>query len=436
MNDLLPAVDTTDAPVSLRSTIAETPSGLDASLGLLRARSPSDVLDDPSPLGLPTSELRLRRRDGEIGYHAAGLVPRRERAGYSMRDANDPDDAWNGFYSFDDLPQVANPERGWVATANNVPWSRDPWYVESGGWSDGYRATSDSRAPHRERQAHAGRCRRGPRRRDSIRARDLVSPLIERVASLDAPLARAASEALGGWDFRYTTDSVGASIWTAFWVELCRSLAQARFPEALQETATLKVGVIARRLLLGESLDWLDGNSADGIQAAFQTALSALEAWGGADPNAWQWGKLHQLSHPHPLAFTPALRALYQPGPFPTSGGSTVRATGNGSRVPFTVTSGSTYRFLADLSRPDAMFSVQTLGQSANPASPHFQDQIPLWLEDRYHPLWMNEADVAANTESEVRIEPVWTSSNPVRCAFGVTRSQGGRLLPPPGERG
>ncbi|HEX5416895.1 MAG TPA: penicillin acylase family protein [Chloroflexota bacterium] len=406
VNHLLPTVDTLDAPVSLRWLGAEVPSGLDASLGLLRARSADDVLTALRNWPCPPLNYVYADAIGNIGYHAAGRVPWRARGGIRLRDANDPDDRWDGFYPFDAMPRVANPARGWVATANNVPGSPDPWYLESGAWSDGYRAreirerltAKDKLAPEEIAAVHGDVT--------SIRARDLVPALLDHVAELAAPLAPAARQALRGWDFRYTTDSVGASVWTAFWVEWCRTIAQAHFPAVLQETASLKVGAIARRLLLGETLGWLDGNPAEAIRAAFQTALAALEAWGGANPDGWQWGKLHQLSHPHPLAFTPALRALYQPGPFPTSGGATVRAAGHGSRVPFTVTSGSTYRFLADLSRPDALFTVQTLGQSANPASPHFQDQIPLWLENRYHPLWMNEADIEANTESEVRVGP------------------------------
>ena len=65
-----------------------------------------------------------------------------------------------------------------------------------------------------------------------------------------------------------------------------------------------------------------------------------------------------------------------------------------------------TYRFMADLSRPDRMVSVQTLGQSAHLGSPHYRDQTPLWLANRYHPLWMAESDVTANLESETTIRP------------------------------
>jgi len=32
--------------------------------------------------------------------------------------------------------------------------------------------------------------------------------------------------------------------------------------------------------------------------------------------------------------------------------------------------------------------------------------QTSLWLENRYHPFWMNESDVLANLESETTIGP------------------------------
>ena len=49
---------------------------------------------------------------------------------------------------------------------------------------------------------------------------------------------------------------------------------------------------------------------------------------------------------------------------------------------------------------------MQTLGQSAHLGSPHYRDQTRLWLNNEYHPLWMDPDDVLAHLESEVVIEP------------------------------
>src|SRR5690606_3964825 len=59
-------------------------------------------------------------------------------------DGSDPATAYDGVLSFEETPNVVNPEIGWVYNANNWPWSaagpdspeRDdyPAYVENGRW--------------------------------------------------------------------------------------------------------------------------------------------------------------------------------------------------------------------------------------------------------------------------------------------------------------
>jgi penicillin amidase len=409
VNDILPRVSVTEAPLGLRWIGAETGSGLEASLGLIRASSAVDVVDALRQWPVPPLNFVYADRGGDFGYHVAGLVPIRQRAGERIRQANDPDDAWKGTYAFDDLPNVANPPRDWVATANNVPWSRDAWYLETGDWSDGYRArrirerltAKETFAPEEVAAVHADVY--------SIRARDLIPPLLEILRPVSQPLAREATAILRRWDDELTVGSVGASIWTAFWTQWCLAVARARFPASIVEFAATKSGGVARRLLLGENLTWFEPptSTVDEIQECFVAAVEALERWGGGNPRSWQWGKLHQVTHPHPMSHTPELQRLFDTGPFPTSGGSTVRAAGHDYRPPFAAVSGSTYRFMADLSQPDRMISVQTIGQSAHLGSPHYRDQAALWLANEYHPLWMDEADVLAHLESETIIQPL-----------------------------
>ncbi|MGH2458371.1 MAG: penicillin acylase family protein, partial [Chloroflexota bacterium] len=410
VDELLPSLDGLGiaGPISLRWLGAEVPSGFDATLGLLRARSAADVREALRTWPCPPLNFVYADRAGDFGYHAAGLVPRRERTGYELRSASEPADAWHGFLDFDELPSLANPARGWLATANNVPGAANRAYLAGGAWSDGYRAqrireriTAKDKLTPEEVAAIHGDVR-------NARARVLVPALLKRLGDGDTPIARQAVQALQEWDAEHTTASVGASIWTAFWSQWCLRLARARFPAALVDAVALRVGEIGRRLLLGESLGWFSSGTPDQeIRQTFTAALEALQKAAGPDVRSWRWGDLHRVTHPHPLGTTAGLREIFNTGPYPTSGGtSIVRAAGHGSSVPFDVVSGSTYRFLADLSKPDRIESTQTLGQSAHLGSPHYRDQTQLWLDNRYHPLWMAPADVLAHLESEVVIEP------------------------------
>lgn len=409
VNELLPRIDDEPfPPISMRWIGAEVPSGFDASLGLLRAHSADDVRAALSQWPCPPLNFVFADRAGNFGYHAAGFVPWRERAGFGLRRANDPVDAWNGNLPFDEMPNVGNPEQGWVATANNVPSRRSPWYVQTAAWSEGYR--------HRRiRERLEAATVLSP---DSIaaihgdsqdgRARDLVQALLGIVESGDSPTAKDALAALATWDFEASTASVGASVWYAFWVEWCLAVARARFPDSLVPHATTKCAAIARRLLEGDALEWFPrGTTQEEARRAFGRAVAALEKWGGPDVSAWTWGTLHQIYQSHPLATNAELAKLFDTGPFPTSGGSTVRAAGFGLAPPFTVLSCSSYRFVADLSRPDGLRSTQTLGQSSHLGSPHYRDQTRLWLSNSYHPFWMNEKDVLEHLESELTIQPV-----------------------------
>src|SRR6266496_5146873 len=45
------------------------------------------------------------------------------------------------------------------------------------------------------------------------------------------------------------------------------------------------------------------------------------------------------------------------------------------------------WRQVIDLGDLDASVGTHTVGQSGNPASPHFNDLYPLWSTGRYHPL-------------------------------------------------
>jgi penicillin G amidase len=59
-----------------------------------------------------------------------------------------------------------------------------------------------------------------------------------------------------------------------------------------------------------------------------------------------------------------------------------------------------------DLGDLDRSLGVNTLGQSGNPASPHYRDQFPLWLEGTLHPLPFTRAAVDAAAAATLRLIP------------------------------
>ena len=419
VNALLPWVPTNGngeaPPISLRWVGSEpgTSSGFEALLEVNRATSVDGMLAALSDWPCPVLNFVCADRSGRIAYHVAGQVPRRAVALRGLRPANHPDHAWQGMIPFEQLPQLTDPPRGWVATANNPPWSADPpglAYLGLGGWADGYRfrrirqrleAASDPVSPAQIADIQ-----------DDVlhgRAAEVLPALLDLLSDLRGRRPRAALRQLSSWDGRYDVASVGATIFTAFWQRWLEHVVAAHFPPHLVALVAGQAGAVARRLLLGDPLPWFaTGDHRRHVQTAFTAAVDWLAEIAGPWPSPWRWGRLHQITFPHPLSGrSPELDRRLSVGAFPTSGGSsTVRAAGISIDHPFAAISGSSYRLLVDLAEPGQAEATSTTGQSAHPDSPHFRDQIGLWRENRRLPLWMDETDVRANLEAETQLVP------------------------------
>ena len=59
-----------------------------------------------------------------------------------------------------------------------------------------------------------------------------------------------------------------------------------------------------------------------------------------------------------------------------------------------------------DLADLDRSVGVLPAGNSGNPASPHWNDQAPLWLAGQTHPLPFSEAAVESATVALARLVP------------------------------
>jgi penicillin amidase len=80
-----------------------------------------------------------------------------------------------------------------------------------------------------------------------------------------------------------------------------------------------------------------------------------------------------------------------------------VAADGRGS---FDAAVVPTWRLVADLGDLDASMAVLPTGQSGNPASPHWSDQAPLWIDGRLRPAPVTRAAVEAAARRRLTLRP------------------------------
>ena len=75
-------------------------------------------------------------------------------------------------------------------------------------------------------------------------------------------------------------------------------------------------------------------------------------------------------------------------------------------KAPWPVTLGPSTRRIIDFAAPEKALSVNPLGQSGVPFDRHYEDQAGLFAASVYAPMWLDEADIAKNTESTLTIHP------------------------------
>jgi penicillin amidase len=128
------------------------------------------------------------------------------------------------------------------------------------------------------------------------------------------------------------------------------------------------------RLLKERPRSWLpkEFNSyAELLYACYAEAREVIAKRLGPDESQWTWGRFKQVNFPHPLARAPLIGLQFTVTPFPQNGSGEYPSVNVGNYVSM--------RLIADPGDWDKTQQSITLGQSGNPSSPHWKDQLTDW---------------------------------------------------------
>lgn len=121
----------------------------------------------------------------------------------------------------------------------------------------------------------------------------------------------------------------------------------------------------------------------------------------GEDRSQWRWGALHVTRNvAEPLGYSgdPEVEAIFNREIETPGGASIVNAIGY-SDDSFDTTYIPSQRQLIDFSNFDNSQRILPIGQSGNPFSPHYDDQMELWATGQYRNSWFTREGVEANAE-------------------------------------
>ena len=370
------------------------------SIDYMRAKSWREFSAALNRWGAPSENQVYADTDGNIGYKAAGLFPRRTSWDGLLPVAGDGRYEWDGFFDMDALPVELNPARGYVATANAMNLPADyPIATQRVGfeWAAPWRAMRiDEVLASQPRHTLADSL---DLQRDytSIFARRIIASLGDLPASPPLDLLRA-------WDARLGPDSPAAALFEVWYQRhLLAALLAANAPrEALPSIGG------ADSLSVLDLLAKRDTASARLLESTLSAAWDELEQLAGPDPQQWRWGALHQIRFAHPLlARLPAdQHDAFALAPYPRGGsGDTPNATSFRDQS-FDVVAGASWRLVVDVGNWDAARMTNAPGQSGDPRSAFYSSLLDGWARDASFPLVYSRKAVDAATVEVIRLVP------------------------------
>jgi penicillin G amidase len=342
--------------------------------------------------------------DGTIGYQLTGLYPvRRAGDGTVPVPGWTSEHEWEGFVPFDRLPWSKDPERGYLVTANNRTHDESYPHLIGRDFHTPHRARRIADRLESEHELTAERMAKIQMDTVSLPARALL-PRLTALDPRDDDEAWAL-DLLRSWDGAERAGSAAAAIYNVWLWSIARRLLRADDDRTTFDRyhAWREPFVCAAlpSLLESDVPDWVGirENWDEVLHRSLAGALAMLAERLGPDRSAWRWGALHRVGFAHVLARMPALAPVLVAAEYELGGDEqTILQAGFDARDGFDAAVVPSWRVVVDLADVDRSMAVLPTGQSGNPASPHWNDQAPLWIEGslRQAPVGREAVEAAA----------------------------------------
>mgnify|MGYP003682942961 CR=1 FL=1 len=345
----------------------------------------------------PPLNVTWVNKQGDIAWWVLGKFPK-------LADGVPSDiilSGWDGsheverYYDFEENPHVVNPDSGVIVSANYQPQQLEFAHFD-GYWQPAGR--------YFRLEELLGKKTKWDLESLKEVQTDNIVPIISKlkiqlsqgiVKSELTSLELEAYLAFESWDGNTDRSSVSSSIYHMWLYYITRNA----FLDELGKDGFKTFGKLAdfwhamKKLLFSLDHSFWDDVSTNRVESgrdiiylSFKQAVDELDNRFGNRINTWEWGKLHRAVYEHPLGKVKPLDLIYNIGPVPADGGRYVinnlahrKDTNN-----FTIVHGPATRRLIDMNDPLHSFGIMPIGNSGNPFSDHFDDQLDLYHSGKY----------------------------------------------------
>ncbi|HLO85957.1 MAG TPA: acylase [Nostocaceae cyanobacterium] len=336
-------------------------------------------------LQLPMFTIMYADRDGHIMHLFNGQVPVRGSGDFAYWDSVVPGDTsktlWTKTHPYQDLPKVIDPPTGWLQNANDPPWTTTfppaikaedypayiaPKFMDFRPQRSAKMLLEDTKISLAEMIAY----KHSTRMELSDRILDDLIPAVRKYGN---QLAQQAANVLEKWDRQANANSQGAVLFTA-WAD------KLDFDQAFSQPWNEN-----------QPLTTPDGlaNPKQAVELLEQAATEVQKTYNNLDIS---WGEVFRLRSGK--IDLPANGAEGYLGTFRVVNFTPAEAG------RFQAFSGDSFVAAIEFSQPVKAMVLNSYGNSTQPNSPHFGDQLQLFANQKLRPVWLTKKEIINHLEN------------------------------------
>lgn len=379
---------------ALRWTAHDPSNELWTFIKLNRGRNYEDYVDALSHYKCPAQNIVFASSEGDIAIRHIGKFPLRWiKQGRYLSDGSDPVFDWGGWIPHEQVPQVINPERGFISSANQEPVdSSYPYYLD---WS----YVSFSRGARINEMLSSG---------GNITPQDMIDlqndtlyPVARMALPVLLPLIlnesiseteRVVFNELEKWDYRYEIDETGPTIFEKWWQVLRELIWKDDMKRGNVQLRIPSSDVTLKKILYDPSCIYFDNRDTEKIETledmaveSFKISVNRLNEEYGSFSRDWEWGNIKKTDIFH-LARIPGLgrENLRTPG-----GSGIVRAISHDW--------GPSWCMVVTWEPQVRAWGIYPGGQSGNPGSKYYDNMVDDWVNGKVNEIhFLNEPSLEA----------------------------------------
>ncbi len=362
--------------------------------------------------GVPGQNFMYGDVNGNIAMFSTAKLPIRTGNKIILRKGWNPEEDWQGYIPFDEMPHVINPDKGWIANANNKLTTENYKHYLATFWEPPARIERITEFLQSHQTLTPELFAELQNDDLSKHAEELTPIIIDIIRSQNSYNFDNALTYLENWDYRYSKNATAASIFDVFFYRLAENTLKDEFGDEIYANFIHHENVPVRTLskLLQEESYFFDDvltpdieTKTDMVVKSMQEALYFLSDSLGNESEEWRWEQLHTITFDPPLFADAAkdsnaskvlklvVNNLLSKGPYAVRGhGMTVNNAQYSWDEPFEMVLGASIRRIVDLSNLGEIRTILPTGQSGNPLSNHYGDQTELWLNGQYRTLYQD----------------------------------------------